>query len=580
MLKNPTRQSLDFSSTNVFIEVMSKRDKCIFYLLITIWLVSLIYFWIWWLQSHHIVTFMGMVLNSLLLAWNTLLPGYYFYFVSRMRRSNPTIPIPSNWKVAMVVTKAPSEPWPVVKNTVKAMLAQKYPHDTWLADEDPLTETVDWCKVHGVGLSTRKGITAYHRSTWPRRTKCKEGNLAYFYDTVGYKNYDFVVQLDADHVPAKGYLEAMIRPFIDSRVGYVAAPSICDANTADSWVVNARLFAEATMHGSLQAGYNNGWAPLCIGSHYAIRTTALKQIGGLGPELAEDHTTTLMMNAHGWKGVFAFEAEAHGDGPTCFTDFLVQEFQWSRSLMIVLLSVTPRYWKNLSPQLKFQFAFSQLWYPIFGISMLSSCLIPIIALLTDIPWVKVSYLEFLIRFFILTITCVLPVIWIATRGWLRPQKAKVISWETIIFQFARWPWVLYGIMNATVSWLLAKEIQFKVTPKGTKGPLPLPLKALSPYLLLAFISAGTVITLDNVRRSQGYYFIAILNGAIYIGLSTAILLLHMRENRKHTTLPVTHYLGPLVALLGAVAMLITAVGLRFPEAIKGITWINHSNFHL
>lgn len=130
-----------------------------------------------------------------------------------------------------------------------------------------------------------------------------------------------MAQLDADHVPEPGYLEAMLRPFVDPKVGYVAAPSICDANAHESWVVNARLFAEATLHGSLQAGYNNGWAPLCIGSHYAVRTAALKEIGGLGPELAEDHTTTLMMNSYGWKGVFAFDAEAHGDGPGCFADF-------------------------------------------------------------------------------------------------------------------------------------------------------------------------------------------------------------------------------------------------------------------
>ena len=64
-----------------------------------------------------------------------------------------------------------------------------------------------------------KRALGYHRSTWPRRTRCKEGNLSFFYNQFGYREYDFVVQMDADHVPQKGYLEEMLRPFCDPRLG-------------------------------------------------------------------------------------------------------------------------------------------------------------------------------------------------------------------------------------------------------------------------------------------------------------------------------------------------------------------------
>ena len=101
------------------------------------------------------------------------------------------------------------------------------------------------------------------------------------------------------------------------------------------------------MHGSLQAGYNGGLAPLCIGSHYAVRTVALRQIGGLGPELAEDHSTTLLMNAFGWRGVHALDAIAFGYGPRTFADLVTQEFQWSRSLVTLLLQYSPKYVPNL-----------------------------------------------------------------------------------------------------------------------------------------------------------------------------------------------------------------------------------------
>src|SRR2546423_6367811 len=131
----------------------------------------------------------------------------------------------------------------------------------------------------------------------------------------GYRLYDVVAQLDADHVPEPSYLREMVRPFTDPMVGYVAAPSICDRNAERSWAARGRLYAEATLHGPMQAGHSGGYAPSCIGSHYAIRTQALQEIGGLGPELAEDFTTTLMMSAHGWQGGFALDARAHRGGP-------------------------------------------------------------------------------------------------------------------------------------------------------------------------------------------------------------------------------------------------------------------------
>ena len=43
----------------------------------------------------------------------------------------------------------------------------------------------------------------------------------------------------------------------------------------------------------------HGLAPSCIGSHYAVRTHALKTIGGIGPELAEDFSTSFLLTSAG-----------------------------------------------------------------------------------------------------------------------------------------------------------------------------------------------------------------------------------------------------------------------------------------
>ena len=83
------------------------------------------------------------------LAWTTLLPIYFVMVFYRSVRPVGKLRIPSA-RVAMVVTKAPSEPFAVVAETLECMLSQDYPHDTWLADEDPSPETVAWCERRGV----------------------------------------------------------------------------------------------------------------------------------------------------------------------------------------------------------------------------------------------------------------------------------------------------------------------------------------------------------------------------------------------------------------------------------------------
>ena len=513
-------------SASALVPLLSRRQRIVHTAGALAWGLAALYFWTWWLAPEHNIGTVWYALNSLVLAWLTAVPLYFLCLYTRARVSRADLdPVP-NSRVAMVVTKAPSEPWWVVRETLEAMLAQDYPHDTWLADEDPTQEVIAWCTAHEVRVSTRKGVAAYHRPTWPRRTRCKEGNLAYFYDHYGYDLYDFVVQMDADHVPAPDYLREMLKPFADPRVGYVSAPSICDKNAASSWSARGRLHVEATMHGIMQAAYSNGWAPLCIGSHYAVRTAALRQVGGLGPELAEDHSTTLMMNAHGWRGVHAFNATAHGDGPQTFADLITQEFQWSRSLVTILLQYSPRYVPRLPLHLRFQFLFCQLWYPLFSGFMFLMYLMPVAALWMGRAFADVTFVDF----FLHTLPAQTVILFLAWRwksnGWMRPINAKVLSWEALLFLYAKWPWVLAGTLYAIRDRCTGSFIDFRVTPKGGGAAQHLPLLVVAPYAVLSLLSGLSVLAFADVQSASGFYFFAILNCVIYAGLVAAIVIRH------------------------------------------------------
>jgi cellulose synthase (UDP-forming) len=556
------------------LEPLLSRSQRLFYCAaIGLWLIVFVSLWIWWLQPEHNLGTARLIFNSLIVAWLTLLPLYFLSIFIHARVPARAIAQPSGMRVAMVVTKAPSEPFSVVRQTLMGMLAQDVPHDTWLADEAPDKETIEWCENNGVRISTRQGVEEYHRATWPRRTRCKEGNLAYFYDHYGYDTYEVVVQMDADHVPAPGYLRAMLAPFSDPKVGYVSAPSICDRNVHDNWAARGRLFVEATFHGLLQAGYNAGWAPICIGSHYAVRTKALKEIGGLGPELAEDHSTTLMMNAHGWRGVHAFDATANGFAPQTFSDLVTQEFQWARSLVAILLNYSPLYIPRLSARLRFQFLFCQLWYPLLAVFMLSIYLTPIIALLMGDRFVNVQYLVFCAFFLALEVLlCVMALSWRAN-GWCRPRDARVLSWEAMLFPFVKWPWIFAGTIVALYDKLTGASVDFRVTPKGGMETPGLPWRALFPYLLLA---TGAILPLWFVTdpgRAAGFYIFATVNALIYASIVCAVLADYFRatnERSRPFRLMQTAPAAACVVLL--LALPVVAFSKRAPVSVEAILW--------
>ena len=79
------------TSKPFLVPVMNGGQKRTFAALVVLWLGSLAFFWSWWLRSDHVVTVLGMVVNTLMLVWGLLLPGLFFFHVGRMRRPNPAL---------------------------------------------------------------------------------------------------------------------------------------------------------------------------------------------------------------------------------------------------------------------------------------------------------------------------------------------------------------------------------------------------------------------------------------------------------------------------------------------------------
>ena len=543
---------------STFVPALRERHRRVVAALGVVWVAAFLAFWVWWLNSEHWLGWAGLVLNSLLLLPLTSASGYYFLATVRCRRVNPALPL-SPVRVAFVVTRAPAEQWAMVRATLEAMLAQQYPwrYDVWLCDEDPDERILLWCEANDVRVSCRRGVEDYHRDTWPRRTRCKEGNLAYFYDNWGYQDYHVVVQLDCDHVPRPTYLAAMVRPFTDPAIGYVAAPSVCDTNAADSWAARGRLYRDAVWNGAIQLGHNGGLAPLCIGSHYAVRTWALREIGGLGPELAEDFSTSFLLTSAGWEGAFAIDAEAHGEGPFTFADMLTQEFQWSRSIGMLLYDLVPHHLGRMRWPLRLRFVHHLAYYPLLAFTMTVGLALGPAVMFTGRAWVNVSYLEFAMYIAAIAVWPLTLTLMVHHRRLVRPLSSPLISWEGALFVLTRWPVVVLGLLAATLQYVWPRAIAFKVTPKSRTGLESLPVRLTAPYIAITTVLSGSAVVGELNTTSVGYVFFCLLGAVCYAVAAVAVPALHIVESARAAKVrPVNAMATARVPLLVGLATLV------------------------
>lgn len=406
----------------------------------------------------------------------------------------------SGLHIAMIVTKAPSEPWDVVKTTLEAMLAQDIDqtYDVWLADEDPSEDTKVWCLINGVRISSRKGAEGYDNVDWPRRRKCKEGNLMYFYDKFGFEQYDVVFQFDSDHAPTPSYLKNSLPAFMDDSVSYIAMPNINKKGC--SWISDARQTHEAWYYGPSQLSYSYDHMPMCTGSHYAVRTSALKEIGGLGPELDEDMNTTIMFASRGKKGVYAGNAIAFGEGPLSFEDAAKQEFQWGKSAVISFTrwrSVLVPKENKMTANSMFRFIIMQMWYSLQ-------------LYFTLYGWLSIGPTVFFNSWCSSEDTCVLtfgsllvysgPImiaqigynIFMRRNDWLRPRDTPFFSFDLFVYRTLRPIWNAIGIIAGVIELLFNVTPAFSVTPKGKSSTLPLGVFKLYYFNLIALYYAAFV----------------------------------------------------------------------------------------
>lgn len=512
------------------IPVITGARRVAYVALTLLWLAIVVRFWMWWLAPGHRGDLLLYVPASATLAYlGTAMPAFFWFYLGRMRTPTQR-PAPSGLRVALITPCVPShESYAVIEQQLRALVAVDYPHDSWILDEGGDRVVQRMAELHGVRYFTRKGKPIWNQAGPPFQAKTKAGNVNAWLDAVlmDGEDYDFFVQLDIDHRPVPEYLDRTLGHFADPEVGWVQAPSVC--KNLDSWTARGLAEQDLVLQGPLQMGfYGHSGTPFIIGSHTTYRTSAIRQIGGYQPTRAEDHLDTVVLAANGYRGVYVPEIIATGDGPDDFGTYLGQQFAWAFSMVQIFLHHTPRLVRRYTPRQAFQFLMAQSWYTLWSLSLAVLWLLPIVALLSGRPIATVRLSEFLLYHCAMLAGSSL--LWWWARPHFQPQDVR-LSWRGLVLELARWPVVLYAVINV----VLDVKRPYMITPKGRRTGAPAKATGLyGPFVLLAAIGIGALATfllVVGTIPTEGYVLLVLFDTAMILLLLAVTVGLEQRALR-------------------------------------------------
>ncbi len=492
------------------------------------WTAICVRFWLWWWEPAHVGALGLHLAASLPLFYlTTFLPSFYWFFVGRMRRPLHRAPRPGR-RVALITPCVPShESVEVIRAQLQALTAVRYPHDSWILDEgdDPRIRAL--AAEYGVRHFSRRGVAPWNEAGPPFQAKTKAGNVNAWIDHVEREGlaYEFFVQLDVDHHPVPEYLHRTLGHMDDPQVAWVQAPSVC--GNLDRWTARGLAEQDLVLQGPLQMGFfGHSQTPFIIGSHTTYRMSAIREIGGFQPTRAEDHLDTVVLAAHGYRGVYVPEIIATGDGPEDLQTYLGQQFAWAYSMVQIFLHHTPRLIRSYRPAQAFQFLMAQSWYPLWSLSIAALWLLPIASLLSGHAIATVSLSRFLA--FHLAMLGMSSFMWWWSRDFFQPAGVR-LSWRGLLVEVARWPVVLWAFVNV----LLRIERPYMITPKGRASvTLPRIRNLYGPQFVLVALGLGAVaifIVTTGKGPTQGYLLLVLLNVAMIVGLLVASAALELRD---------------------------------------------------
>lgn len=439
-------------------------------------------YWILWRWTNTINDAPRAIVPSviLLLAETWAYIGLCFFVLLTWRLTNRQPGAAPSGKTLDVFITCYNEPLEVLRRTAIGARAIRYPHRTYLLDDGKRDEVRAMCDELGIGYIRRVG-----------NANAKAGNLNF---AISVTSGEFILQLDADHVPLPNIADRMLGYFEDPRLALVQAPQ--DFYNVDSFthVVNdegRRLWEENRIFFSLiQPGRDSLNASFFCGSCGIIRRSALAEIGGFQSQtIIEDMETTIRLHQRGWKTAYHRETLAYGLAPGAAGAYHVQRMRWGQGAMQVLRKLKPLTLRGLTLQQRLAYFAGTACY-FEGWQKAVFYLMPLFFFFTGILPVAGSEIAFLSRLVPYILLC------IAAFELLSRGTGYLILSER--FTMVR----VWTYMMAALAIFTRRPLKFNVTPKGHSS---VPRMAYMPQLVLLVLSLAAPVW-ATIAYSRGWIY--------------------------------------------------------------------------
>jgi cellulose synthase (UDP-forming) len=379
---------------------------------------------------------------------------------------------PAGRRVAVLIATF-DEDEDVLRPTVVGALAVRndVPPEVWVLDDGGRPWVDAMCRELGARYLSRPAP----------RAGAKAGNLNH---ALGVVRAEFLVTLDADHVPRPDLVERMLGHMSDPRVAVVQGPQAFynrgfgHPRAEDDPLRNEQsIFFDVICRGKDRHG-----AAFWCGCPSLLRRSAIMDVGGVATDtVVEDAHTSLRLNAAGWKVVYHDEVMALGVAPEEIGAFVVQRSRWARGSLQMLRLDMPLLKRGLTWRQRIAYTESCLHF-LEGPQRLVGMLAPALVLatgavpITSSPWAYAAI--FLPQLVLVPLASK-----VLTRGHYRlleSERYSVVRMEAYLRALAALPRGTGG--------------GFKVTPKGARtGGAPVARALRVPLALAGLTLAGVAV---------------------------------------------------------------------------------------
>ena len=435
-------------------------------------IASALYFG-WWFEAGRL-THPALIGAFVLAAVYVTLQMYCAWYVYGAIVA-PELPRPPPGLTVDVFMPVYDEALELVEVSLRATVAMRYPHRTYLLDDAHDPRFAQLAARLGAGYLTRDG----HKDA-------KAGNVnAALAQTHG----EFVTIFDVDHIPTPDFLDAVLGAFADAQVAFVQG-GVAFHNRDDSLVAQATIEQAYDVYGPTSMGMHGCGAGPVWGSHTTFRRAALESVGGYQPGLAEDLHTSIRLHAIGWRSVYLSAMHASGLVPSDLRAFTMQQRKWSRGVFGLLVEVYPHLLGKLSWPQRVAYLVRGTYY-LIGPLFAAHVFLAVYTLLFGSRAAVDGFAEYLLRALPLAAS-VVSVRALANLFWNVQADAVGVKWRGYTLACALWPVYTGTFVRA----LLRIPLPHIATPKRRIAEAH-PRLVVAQLVMIALLALGIAARLGD-----------------------------------------------------------------------------------